>query len=95
LAFTKGLLIHVNPNDIGRAYDKLYACSARYILVCEYFSAMETPVAYRGEQDRLWKRDFGREIGERFPGLTLLDYGFAGNCGNWPQDDLNWWLWSK
>lgn len=96
LAFTKGLLIHIAPNDINRAYDKLYQCSSRYILVCEYYSPRREEVEYRGHSERLWKADFPGEIMARFPDLELIDYGFVGKCDpNWKQDDLHWWLWEK
>lgn len=96
LAFTKGLLIHIHPDDIERAYDKLYACSSRYVLIAEYFSPNSEEIMYRGNMNALWKRDFAGEMMQQYPDLHLLDYGFQSRLDpNWPQDDLNWFLMEK
>ncbi len=33
LAFTKGVLIHIHPDDLRRADEVLYRCTSRYLLV--------------------------------------------------------------
>ena len=38
LAFTKGVLIHINPDMLPTAYDRLYAASKRFVLVAEYYN---------------------------------------------------------
>ena len=38
LAFTRGVLIHIPPTDLCRAYEALYRASRRYILVAEYYN---------------------------------------------------------
>lgn len=96
LAFTKGVLIHVNPEKLPRAYDVLHRCAARYVLVCEYYNPSPAEISYRGHAGKLFKRDFAGEILERFPGLALVDYGFAWRRDpNHPQDDLTWFLMEK
>ena len=94
LAFTKGVLVHVAPADLGRAYAALNLLSHRYVLVCEYYSPEPVMVPYRGEPDRLWKRDFAGEMMERFD-LKLVDYGFVYHGDRFPQDDLTWFLMEK
>ncbi|MBX3497350.1 MAG: pseudaminic acid biosynthesis-associated methylase [Parvibaculum sp.] len=95
MAFTKGVLIHINPDELTRVYDNLHALSARYVMVCEYYNPAPVVVNYRGIEDRLFKRDFAGEIIERF-GMRLVDYGFAYHRDNYfPQDDLTWFLLEK
>ena len=43
LTLTKGVLIHINPEELPHVYDKLYAACGRYLLVAEYYNP--TPVA--------------------------------------------------
>ena len=95
LAFTKGVLIHIHPEELTRVYDNLHALSRRYIMVCESFNPTPVTVNYRGNTDRLFKRDFAGEMMDRF-GLRLVDYGFVYRRDNYfPQDDTNWFLLEK
>jgi len=95
LAFTKGVLIHIHPDELPRVYDNLFALSRRYILVCEYYNPSPVTVTYRGNADRLFKRDFAGELMDRF-GLRLVDYGFTYRRDNYfPQDDSTWFLLEK
>lgn len=77
LALAKGVLIHLDPNLLEVAYDRLYAASRRYILIVEYYNPVPVEVAYRGHRDRLFKRDFAGEMLDRFDDLALVDYGFS------------------
>lgn len=96
LAFTKGVLIHINPDMLPVVYSLLYRCSARYILLSEYYNPTPVEVAYRGHSKRLFKRDFAGEMLDRFPDLFLLDYGFVYHRdNNFPQDDMTWFLLEK
>jgi len=95
LAFTKGVLIHIAPDDLERAYAALHGLSRRYVMVCEYYNPTPVMVPYRGASERLYKRDFAGELMERFD-LTLVDYGFVYHRDNhFPQDDLTWFLLEK
>lgn len=96
LAFTRGLLIHIPPNELLAAYATLYYCSSRYILLAEYYSPKPVEIEYRGEMGLLWKRDFAGEMMDRYPDLRLVDYGFVYHRDpNWPQDDVTWFLMEK
>lgn len=96
LALVKGVLIHVNPEMLPVAYEKLYAASARWILVCEYYNPVPVSVPYRGHADRLFKRDFAGEMLDRYSDLRLVDYGFAYRRDPaFPQDDITWFLIGK
>ena len=96
LTFTKGVLIHLNPERLPDAYERLFHCSSRYIMVAEYFNPSPTAIPYRGHADRLFKRDFAAELWDRFPTLRLVDYGFTWRRDpNFPQDDLSWFLFEK
>jgi len=96
LALVKGVLIHINPDCLPQVYDILHAATARYLLVCEYYNPNPVAIAYRGHQDRLFKRDFCGEILDRHRDLALVDYGFAYRRDpDFPQDDITWFLMEK
>jgi pseudaminic acid biosynthesis-associated methylase len=94
--FIKGVLIHINPEELPKVYDALYKTSKRYICLAEYYNPSPVEVPYRGHTGKLFKRDFAGEMLERFPDLKLLDYGFVYRRDpNFPQDDLTWFLFEK
>lgn len=94
--FTKGVLIHINPEKIPTVYDLLYRCSSRYIMLSEYYNPKPVGVLYRGYSGKLFKRDFAGEMLDQYPDLSLLDYGFVYHRDpNFPQDDMTWFLLEK
>lgn len=96
LAFTSGVMIHINPEELEKVYRALYAASDRYIGVIEYYSPVPVEVPYRGHGERLYKRDFAGEVMDMFPDLKLVDYGFAYHRDPvFPMGDLNWFLLEK
>ena len=94
LAFTKGVLIHIHPDDLKAAYQRLFDLSRRYVLICEYYDPKPVEIEYRGEKGKLWKRDFAGEMLDAFP-LKLVDYGFVYHRDKWTQDDITWFLMEK
>lgn len=94
LVFTKGLLIHIAPADLPEAYATLATASNRYVLMAEYYCPTSRMIHYRGEDDRLWARDFAGEM-MKAHNLRLVDYGFVSKYDKHPQDDLTWWLLEK
>ena len=96
LVLIKGVLIHINPDELPHVYDKLAAASRRYLLVAEYYNPAPVAIPYRGHTDRLFKRDFAGEIMARHPQFKLVDYGFVYHRDpNFPQDDVTWFLMEK
>ena len=96
LAMIKGVLIHINPEELNSVYDKLYAASSEYIFVCEYYNPAPVAIPYRGHDNKLFKRDFAGEILERFSDLELVDYGFCYRRDPvFPMDDVTWFLMRK
>lgn len=96
LVLIKGVLIHINPDVLTQVYDRLFASCGRYILVGEYYNPTPVTISYRGHSDRLFKRDFAGELLDRFPSLSLVDYGFVYHRDNgFPQDDITWFLLEK
>lgn len=93
LVFTCGVLIHVAAKDLSRAIKEMYRVSDRYLLVIEYHAPEETPVRYRGHDELLWKRDFGREFMDLYPDLGLVWAGFLPRDRGF--DDCHWWLFEK
>jgi pseudaminic acid biosynthesis-associated methylase len=93
LSFIKGVLIHINPDELQNVYEKLVASCGRYLLVAEYYNPSPVAIPYRGHNDRLFKRDFAGEIMELHPEMKLIDYGFNyRNDPVFPQDDITWFL---
>ena len=96
LVIIKGVLIHINPDQLTNVYNKLVASSKRYILVAEYYSPSPVAIPYRGHTEKLFKRDFAGEMMDNFSELSLKDYGFAYHRDSkFPQDDINWFLLEK
>lgn len=75
LVFTMGVLIHINPDQLLPTMAKIFEYSSRYVLIGEYLNRTPTMIEYRGEQNRLFKRDFGKLFIENFA-VSLVDYGF-------------------
>jgi spore coat polysaccharide biosynthesis protein SpsF len=95
LTFTKGVLIHVNPEKLKLAYEKLFNHSKKYILIVEYYNPTPVTIDYRGEKDKLFKRDFAGEMLEVYPEIKLINYGFTYHKDPFPQDDNTWFLFEK
>lgn len=94
--FTKGVLIHINPDKLDKVYQLLYNTSSRYICIGEYYNPTPSQVTYRGNNDRLFKRDFAGEIMKKYKNLRLIAYGFNYHQdNNFPQDDITWFLFEK
>lgn len=94
--FTKGVLIHLSPDSLARAYETLHRASGRYLCICEYYSPTPEQRAYRGHAGKLYKRDFAGELLDLYSDLELIDYGFVYHRDPlFPQDDLNWFLMRK
>ena len=96
VSLIKGVLIHINPECLDRAYKALYESSRKYILICEYYNPVPVEVDYRGHSGKLFKRDFCGDIMSRYPDLKLIDYGFAYKKDPaFSQDDITWFLLEK
>ena len=96
MTLIKGVLIHINPDELDRVYDTLHRSCGRYLAIAEYYNPSPVEVEYRGHAGKLFKRDFAGEIMDRHKDLQLVDYGFVWRRDpNFPQDDLTWFLLEK
>ena len=96
LVLIKGVLIHINPDELPTVYDRLYKSTGKYLMVAEYYNPAPVAIPYRGHSDRLFKRDFAGELLDNYSDLSLVDYGFAYRRDpNFPQDDITWFLMEK
>ena len=96
LVLIKGVLIHLNPDYLKHVYQTLIDSTLRYLLICEYYNPTPIKISYRGNEDKLYKRDFAGEILDIFPETELVDYGFTYyKDPSFPQDDINWFLIKK
>jgi spore coat polysaccharide biosynthesis protein SpsF len=94
LAFTTGVLIHVDPSLLESTMREIHRVSRRYIFCSEYFAPKPETIVYRGESDLLFKNDFGSLYLDQFPDLELVDYGFFWRRTT-VMDDSTWWLFRK
>lgn len=96
LTLIKGVLIHINPAVLPQVYQKLVTSTSRYLIVAEYYNPTPVAISYRGQSNRLFKRDFAGEIMDSYPKMCLVDYGFAYHRDpQFPQDDITWFLMEK
>lgn len=96
IVLIKGVLIHINPDELDTVYQKLYECSNKYIIISEYYNPTPAVIEYRGEKNKLFKRDFAGDMLDKYPNLKLVDYGFKYHRDNmFPMDDLTWFLLEK
>lgn len=96
LAFTCGVMIHLNPEMLPAVYAKLAAASRRYVVIAEYYNPSPVVVNYRGHSERLFKRDFAGEFIAAHPEFQLVDYGFVYRKDpRFPLDDITWFLLEK
>ncbi len=72
LVFTSGVLIHIDPKDLGEATYEIHRVSKKLIWGFEYFATEPMDIEYRGEKGFLWKRDFGAFYLESFSDLKLI-----------------------
>jgi pseudaminic acid biosynthesis-associated methylase len=94
LVFTSGVLIHIHPDHLQESCRDIFRVSRRFILSAEYFAAQPREVAYRGQQQQMFLRDYGQFWLDHFPTLRLRDYGFFW-IGAGAADNLTWWLFEK
>ena len=93
LVFTKGVLIHIDPDELPTVYELMHRASTGYVLLAEYYNPTPVEITYRGHTGKLFKRDFAGDMLEKFSDLSLIDYGFVYHRDpDFPQDDLNWFL---
>ena len=96
LVFTMGVLIHISPNNLDKAYETLYETSRDYLLLCEYYNPTPMAINYRGHRNKLFKRDFAGELLQKYRDIKLIDYGFSyRNDRKYPLDDITWFLMKK
>ena len=64
-------------------------------MICEYYNPVPVSIDYRGNKDRLFKRDFAGELIKEFD-LKLVDYGFNYYQDTYlTNDDSTWFLLEK
>jgi spore coat polysaccharide biosynthesis protein SpsF len=71
LVFTSGVLIHLNPELLPNAYDIMAKHALRYVCMVEYYNPTPVNVIYRGNFDKLFKRDFAGEFLDIYPEFIL------------------------
>lgn len=98
LSFTMGVLIHIHPNDLQQNLKKVILSSNRYVVIGEYFNRTPVSLTYQGEEEKLFKRDFGKFALENFSDkIKFKYYGFL-----WGHlydeggfDDITWWVFER
>lgn len=92
----KGVLIHINPEELKNVYEKIYTSSKKYICLVEYYNPTPVEIPYRNHEGKLFKRDFAGEMMDIYSDLELIDYGFTYHRDPvFPQGDTTWFLMKK
>jgi len=96
LVYSTQVLIHVNPQDLLNVMQRMFDWSKKYILIAEYFNRNLVTIPYRGSNNKLFKRDFGKLFIENF-NVKCIDYGFLWGYeyDSAGFDDVTWWLFEK
>lgn len=96
LVFTNSVLIHIHPDEVLANMKKMFDYSKKYILIAEYFNRTPVMIEYRGEQNKLFKSDFGKTFITNFD-VELVDYGFLWGhiYDDAGMDDITFWLFRK
>ena len=95
LVFTKGVLIHLNPDSLLETYRKMASLSREYVMICEYFNPTPVGIDYRGHKDKLFKRDFAGEFLDANPGFDQISEGFISQRNIFSQDNVTWTLFRR
>ena len=95
LVLLKGVLIHINPNQLKKIYKKISTLSSKYVLIAEYYNPYPIKIDYRQYKNKLFKRDFAGEFVANNRNFKIVDYGFVYRKDKFPQDDLTWFLIKK
>lgn len=96
LVFTRGVLIHIPPEDLVPALQRIINASRRWIVLAEYYAPQSAELEYRGRTGLLWKNDYAGMALKMNPRLHLVDYGFIYRRDPmFSQDDLTWFLLEK
>ena len=98
LVLISGVLIHQNPSKLNYIYSLLYKLSKKYIYMNEYFNPHPIQLDYHGYKNKLFKRDFAKELWNKFPKLNLVNYGFHWKEDPYQKDNYdnaNWFIFKK
>jgi len=57
LVFTRGVLIHINPDEVDKVLEEFLRISNRWIFNLEYFSEEEKMIDWKRGKDLLWYRN--------------------------------------
>jgi len=94
LVFTWGVLIHIPPDKLLKSMQEIHRVSKRWIIAAEYFAPQEEMVPYRGQDNAMWRRDYGALYLDNFPDLRCDMCMFT-----WKRmtglDNLTIWVFEK
>jgi spore coat polysaccharide biosynthesis protein SpsF len=96
LVLTKGVLIHLDEEQLPAAYRALYEASSQYILICEYFAPKREMITYQDQMGICYRDDYAAGLWAAYPDLKFLGSGFGWSKDpEAGQDDLTWFLFEK
>ncbi len=94
LVFTSGVLIHLPDEELEQAYCEMHRVASRWLITMEYFAPTRQSVPWHGEENILFKRDYGAPWLDLFDDVTPVANGFFWNRTT-GLGDLTWWISEK
>lgn len=72
LVFTRGVLIHIPPDEIKNAIDELFRISKKWIFNLEYFGEDGKMIKWKRGDDLLWYRNM-KKLWDKYPVEIISD----------------------
>jgi len=91
---TCGVLIHIPTYLLAKSMNEIFRVSNRYIICAEYFAPKEEMIRYQGQDNLLWRRDYGSLYQSIYPELKCIDVRFWWKPST-GMDNLTVWLFEK
>jgi pseudaminic acid biosynthesis-associated methylase len=73
VVMTNGVLIHIDPAQLPKAFAEIYRCSAKYIFFHEYYAEKAQEIEYRGSGGLMWKMNYMEAFMSQFKDVKVVE----------------------
>lgn len=95
LVFTCGVLIHIDGGRLLPSMREIHRVARRWIICAEYHAAEERMIPYRGQDNALWLRPYGKLWRKNFPDLRQVWTPLLFEKDVTGLDDVTVWMFEK